>query len=301
MINNTIILSAGLGTRLRPMTNQYPKPIIPFCNTTPLEINLSKIAKHFEKHNFYINYHYLPEKFESKLKIYSKKYNIKSHFEKNIRDTGGGIANFHQIAEDFFVHNGDILTDINFEKLGNFHQKNNTLATLALIDFPSKNNVLYDKKNNIIDFLLQNNENALCYSGVSAFSPEIFQFFPKEEKFSIIKVLKEIIKKYPDKVKAYISKTHSYWYDIGTIEQYFEFHRKIFAKEISLNYDIKNIYSEIPKNIILGKNVWIGENVTFDDSKELVINNSIIWSNNKINNSLENKIVGEYNEFIVSI
>ncbi len=130
-----MILSAGLGTRLRPLTNDKPKALVEYKSKPLLEIVIKKLINQ-GFNEFVINIHHFGQKiidFLSKKNYFNKKIIISDERNK-LLDTGGGIYKAKDFFkdEDFLVHNVDILSDINIKNIYKKHKKTKSLATLAV-------------------------------------------------------------------------------------------------------------------------------------------------------------------------
>ena len=112
MIRQAGILCAGLGTRLRPFTDQIPKPMLPLLGVPMIEWNIKRF-KQFGITEFFINLHYLPEVLKSYLGDGSRLgVRIHYHFEPELLGTAGGIKSFEdQLNEEFFLIYGDIFSN----------------------------------------------------------------------------------------------------------------------------------------------------------------------------------------------
>lgn len=182
------LLAAGLGTRLRPITDEIPKCLVPICGKPLLEwwIDL------FEKHDIdevLINLHHIPDKVINH--ISSIKTKVKFHFsyEKKLLGSAGTLRenkDFIIEEEHFFVLYADNLTNINLTEFLNFFKCNNQPAALALFetDQPkSKGIVELDKNNLVISFeeKPEKPRSNLANSGIYIFKPEIINFIPDSE------------------------------------------------------------------------------------------------------------------------
>ena len=223
-----IIFAAGLGTRLKPLTNTIPKVLVEVDGIPMLErIILKLISNSFSR--IVINTHYFADKVEDF--INSKKFDIEIiiSYEKDVLETGGGLV----FAKKYFdkgnilVYNGDILTDINISELWDNHSKNNAVATLA--SFPrkssreflwNKNNILCGWRNLDTGEYKWSNETEVFYgqpfAAIHVVSTDIFNLLPKEGKFSLTPVYLEMAKR--QTLKRWEAK-NSYWFDIGSISK----------------------------------------------------------------------------------
>lgn len=219
------ILCAGLGTRLRPLTDQIPKPLIDTGGMTILEHIILKFHK-LDIKEIAINLHHLPDKIVKFIESKKFKLNFSFYYEKEILDTGGALKNIKDFAtDDVIVHNGDILTYFDLKEVIDYHKKNKNDITLCVMEREGTRKLTFDSKMNLRGWInTEKNvydgeiKDKLRYSftGVHIISPHIFDFMPSENKFPVfnfyIKNLKNL------KIKGYAVKP-DYWFDIGTAEK----------------------------------------------------------------------------------
>lgn len=223
-----MILSAGLGTRLKPLTEFIPKPLAPICGRALLLRILDKIFTCGISYAL-VNLHYKSKEIE---KIVNKEYRGKVHFslEKKILGTGGGISKCKELvsAKEFFIlYNGDVLSSIELKELIAVHLESGFAGTLLLVD--GDDNKISLKEGKICGI----NSNGGCenrklytYSGIAVFSKRIFDFFPNDkENFPLIEVFRNALE--ADALGGYAPE-NIYWRDIGSLEKYFSAHEEIF-------------------------------------------------------------------------
>ncbi len=129
-IKQAVILSAGLGTRLRPMTDTIPKPMIPLLGKPMLEWNIEQFRRHGVE-EFFINLHYLPDVIKNYLGDGSKwGVKINYNFESEIMGTAGGVKGFEKIIGDiFYLIYGDMISLVDYSKMAeNFWAKQNPIG-----------------------------------------------------------------------------------------------------------------------------------------------------------------------------
>ncbi|MEA3496326.1 MAG: sugar phosphate nucleotidyltransferase, partial [Bacteroidota bacterium] len=145
-----IILAAGYGTRLKPLTDNKPKALIEVNGKTLLEICILKLKNEGIK-DIIVNVHHFSEQIIKYLKEKNNfNINIQISEEEKLLDTGGGIKKARWFLDDkdpFLVYNVDIISDIDIQKFYNFHIKNNPLVSLAVSDRKSTNYLLFDSNN----------------------------------------------------------------------------------------------------------------------------------------------------------
>ena len=156
-----LILAAGLGTRLRPLTEHVPKTLVPIDNKPLMTYHLDSLYKHGIT-DILINTHYLPDKIEDFVATYKEKnpkINIQTTFEPELLGSAGTLRkneSFFTDTEDFFIVYGDNLTDINYQKIFTHHQEKNTLVTIASYseEYPEQKGIIeYDDNLRIARFV----------------------------------------------------------------------------------------------------------------------------------------------------
>lgn len=222
-----MILAAGLGTRLRPITNNTPKPIIPVGDRPLIEYLLLLLKKYGIK-DIIINLHHLGEKIENALGDGSR-WGIRISYsrEEIILGTGGGIKKAQAFLSDsaFLVINGDVLIDINIDNLLEFHQRHGGIATMVLRENDNPDlygSVKIDKDQRVRQILDRPvctvmDLNSYMFTGIHLIEPKIFQYIPEGQYYSVIDAYIEMLTK-NEVVYGHIMKGH--WSDIGTIEGY---------------------------------------------------------------------------------
>jgi NDP-sugar pyrophosphorylase family protein len=148
-----MILAAGMGTRLKPLTDTTPKALIPINGKPVLEHLILKLKKS-GFHEIIINIHHFGEQITSFLKA-SNNFGLTIYISderKCLMDTGGAIkqaAGLLRDKEPFLVHNADILSDVNLTSFSHSHKENNSLATLLVSKRKASRYLLFDKENNL--------------------------------------------------------------------------------------------------------------------------------------------------------
>ncbi|MBN9543018.1 MAG: nucleotidyltransferase family protein [Alphaproteobacteria bacterium] len=155
-ISEAMILCAGLGTRMRPLTDNLPKPLIPVLNKPILDYLIESLTN-YGVTKIVINKHYFPEQIEERVNIYKNKYpntNFITIFEPELLDSGGGVKNAskHFLGSSIFVINGDIIfLNDKAETLSLMNEAYNNEDCLMAAQLP-ENAIGYDGKG---DFVLE--------------------------------------------------------------------------------------------------------------------------------------------------
>jgi NDP-sugar pyrophosphorylase family protein len=223
-----MILAAGLGTRLRPLTNDRPKALVEINGRTMLEITLSRLRS-FGVRDVIINAFHFSEMIGEYLS--TNNYfgmNIEVSVEDLLLDTGGGLKKasyfFQNEAEPFIVHNVDVLSAIDLKDMSKYHTKNQALATLAMQDRKTSRYLLFDNKLQLCGRRSSEKEpelagntqpaHALAFSGIHVISPRLLAMLSEEGAFSIITSYLRLAAQH-QKILAYRADDY-YWRDLGT-------------------------------------------------------------------------------------
>ena len=223
-----VILAGGKGTRLKPYTTVFPKPLMPINDKPILEIVIRQLKSHgFDE--LIITVGHLAElimtffgdgsKFETKIK-YSR--------EDKPLGTAGGLGLLKQeLNETFLMMNGDVLTSLNYSDLTDYHKRNGAIATIALnkrevdIDFGV---VEIDDNNSIVGYKEKPKIKYLVSMGVYVFDPKVLKYIKPNEYLDFPDLIKKLISN-GEIVKGYVY--DGYWLDIGRPDDYERANREI--------------------------------------------------------------------------
>jgi NDP-sugar pyrophosphorylase family protein/aminoglycoside/choline kinase family phosphotransferase len=220
---SVFFLAAGLGERLRPITAHIPKPLLPILGKPLLQILLEKVFPLMPS-KIGMNLHYkcqditdwiINSRFSKEIVLFA---------ENPILGTGGALKNAESFlsGNTFLVHNTDILSEIDLERLIDAHQSSGNLATLAIHNFRRFNNVLVDRRGYLKGIKRSLNDKTssgkvVAFAGIAVYNPEFFEFLPNGAS---------------SVVEAWLAATAagcrigtldisgSYWTDIGTPSSY---------------------------------------------------------------------------------
>lgn len=227
-----MILAAGLGTRLRPITDSMPKALAPAGGVPLLKLALD----HLRRHGFnrvIINVHHFADqviRYVESLKIPGMEVLISDERDR-LLDTGGGIGRaawFLDGSESFLVYNVDIVTDSDLGAIFREHERSGALATLLTSTRPSGRRLLFDGHGRLCGWentgsgmrkIAWNPERppvSLAFSGVHVIRPELFGLMEETGAFSILDVYLRLAASYP--VRSYTD-DRSLWIDAGTPEE----------------------------------------------------------------------------------
>jgi len=219
--NKVVLMVGGLGTRLRPLTDNIPKPMLKVGNKPILET----IILNFKKYGF-VNF-ILCVSYKSKIiEEYFKdgKYfgvNIEYIHEDKRMGTAGALSliNKESLLEPFFVMNGDLLTNMNFENMMNHHVLNESMATMGVreYDFQVPYGVVNIKNNNILSIEEKPTHRFFVSGGIYLLSPNSLNYIPKNNYYDMPTLFEKLIE---EEQKSISFPIHEYWLDIGRIDEF---------------------------------------------------------------------------------
>ena len=237
-LTQAFILAAGFGTRLKPLTDNLPKALVKINGIAMLEILIEKLIQ-YGIQKIVINTHHFADKIEQF--INDKKFDaeIILSYENKILDTGGGILHakkYFDLQNNILIHNVDIISNLDLQKFYDFHLNNQAIASLFVQNRQTSRYLLFDNEHQLSGWInKKTNEkiisrqiadyNEFAFNGIHIISPEIFDLFTQNGKFSIIPQYLEIAKKY--KITAFENKNY-YWQDAGKIETIKQIEKDIF-------------------------------------------------------------------------
>lgn len=245
-----MILAAGLGTRLRPLTDDRPKALVTVAGRTLLEIALARLRS-FGVDEVIVNAHYFAEMIVDYLKANDNfGMRIEVSREDELLDTGGGLkraAHFfleEGSDEPFLLHNVDVFSSIDLKRMARFHVEHNALASMAVQERETARYLLFDEQDRLCGRRAGPNgkdwnyptsaakgaadmghpalsrpaakTEALAFSGIHVISPRIFAKMEEEGAFSIIAAYLRLAAR-GEKILAYRA-DGCYWRDLGRPE-----------------------------------------------------------------------------------
>ncbi len=230
-----MILAAGLGTRLRPLTDTRPKALVEINGRTMLEITLSRLRS-FGVREVIVNAYHLADMIVDYLNVDNNfGMSIEVSREDELLDTGGGLKKAaHFFLKDsthpdapFIVHNVDVLSTIDLGRMLQFHTQNQALATLAVQDRKTSRHLLFDDRLQLCGRQSGNKDpeivrgcqqpQALAFSGIHIISPRLLGMLSEDGAFSIITSYLRLAAQ-GEKILAFRADEY-YWRDLGKPEQ----------------------------------------------------------------------------------
>ena len=222
---NALLLAAGLGERMRPITDRTPKPLLRIVNQRLIDINIRHLlASGVERIG--VNLFHKHDLIHEHLKIHhSQVYPFK---EDELLGTGGALSNFQDfLKDDFIIHSGDVVSDIKLKEIINFHKEHKPVATLVLTKY--RGIKFQISKDNRVEKMYRGDTSEHTYSGIGVFSERVFSFLPEKEVFSIVDVFQNIL----DSKELLIGlPSVMNWYNINSHYTYWKIHRDLLLKDI---------------------------------------------------------------------
>ena len=226
-----MILAAGLGTRLRPLTNDRPKALVEVAGRTLLEIAIARLRE-FGVSEVIVNVHHFAELVTDYVR---RKNNfgmrIEISEERTLLDTGGGLKKaawfFREegaAAAPFILHNVDVISTIDLRRMLDFHTGNQALATLAVQQRQTSRYLLFDEQMRLCGRRLVKEQKTelvrpsphveeLAFSGIHVISPRLLELMSEEGAFSIVQSYLRLAGA-GEKFVAYRA-DGAYWRDVG--------------------------------------------------------------------------------------
>ncbi len=294
-IGTAFVLGAGLGTRLRPLTEERPKPLVPIVHKPLITFAFDHLHACGVR-RFVVNTHHRPEAYGELLgekNGWSQYRDSEVHYrhEPELLETGGGIANIRDLVGEtpFLVHNGDVLADLPLAQLVETHLATGNIATLGLRSFGGPCQVQYDaatgRVTDIRGAIGGRSEPGFLFTGVYVLSPEIFRQMPDERIFSIIPVFLNLIRR--GLPVGGVVLDEGLWFDLGTRSSYLAAHDLFLRKGQTLSYPVDRPWpvpidptAHIAADVVITGACVIGPGAEVAGGAHLT--DCVVWENAKI-------------------
>ncbi|MCJ7730864.1 nucleotidyltransferase family protein, partial [Candidatus Bathyarchaeota archaeon] len=235
----TLVLAGGFGTRLRPLSCSRPKALFPIANKPLIDYTLESLSK-ADVETVILSVYYMAESLVRYLG--PTKYNLGILYSREQRPlgTGGPIKKAKDMlnGEKFMVMNGDLLTDLDYKQLINYHEEKGGIATVALtqVNDPYRyGSVELDWEGRITRFVEKPEfgmaPSNLINAGIYILEPEIFDYIPDGKK---IRIETDVFPKLAEEQKLYGFESHGFWMDIGEPVDYLAANAAVLAKQRSI-------------------------------------------------------------------
>jgi NDP-sugar pyrophosphorylase family protein len=228
-----MVLAAGLGTRLRPLTDDRPKALVEINGRALLEITLTRLRA-FSVREVIVNVHHFADMiFEYLAEKQNFGMRIEISHEDELLDTGGGLRKaawfFLEDCRDqpFLLHNVDVLSNIDLAQMVRFHDEHHALATLAVQDRPSSRYLLFNRQELLCGRRFEREQRielaravepfeAFAFCGIHVISPRLLGMMTETGVFSIIETYLRLVAR-GEKIAAFRT-DGAYWRDLGTLD-----------------------------------------------------------------------------------
>lgn len=218
--NKVVLMAGGLGTRLGELTKTTPKPMLHVGNKPILQTIIENFAK-YGYTNIVISVNYLSHVIENYFGDGSAfGVSIEYIHEKERLGTAGALSLMRDLLkEPFFVMNGDLLTNVNFEHLHDFHLVQKAVGTMGVreYDFQVPYGVVNIEEGKVKSIIEKPVHKFFVSAGIYMLAPEVLSLIPTGEFFDMPSLFEKIIDK---KDKALSFPIHEYWLDIGRVNDY---------------------------------------------------------------------------------
>jgi len=258
-------MAGGKGTRLRPLTVNVPKPIVPIVDAPMLEHTIKLLKKHNVR-DVLVTVSYLGDKIRRFFGDGSR-YGVRikySHEEEPLGTAGGVKLLEEHIDDTFIVLSGDVLTDMNITRLLERHRENDAMVTIALtsVDNPVAYGIVVTDENGRIKRFLEKPSWGEVFSdmvntGTYILEPEVLDYIPRNKEYDFSKDLFPRLLKEGKRLFGHL--VREYWIDIGTPQKYMQAHYDILRGQVNI---------EIPHRQVR-EGVWVGEGTELPDGCEI--------------------------------
>ncbi|MGB8323930.1 MAG: nucleotidyltransferase family protein [Candidatus Acidiferrum sp.] len=228
-----MILAAGLGTRLRPLTNDRPKALVEVAGRTLLEITLTRLSA-LGVRDVIVNVHHFADLVVDYLKTHNNfGMHIEISREEELLDTGGGLKKAGWFLRDaegrdepFLLHNVDVISTIDLDRMVNVHRENGALATLATQERETSRYLLFDEQLELCGWKTgrdkeseivrsSGNLRSLAFSGIHVISPRLLDKISEDGVFSIIASYLRLARE-GERIRGFRADEY-YWRDLGKL------------------------------------------------------------------------------------
>lgn len=322
-----LIMAAGYGTRLEPLTLAVPKPMVPIVNIPTMQHNIELLKRHGLR-DIVANIHYYPEQIENYFGDgHWLGVNLSYSYEKQLLGTAGGVrrmgVEIAHIDDTFVVLSSDALTDINLKRIINFHKKKKSLFTIALAEVEDVSDfgvVLQDGEGRITGFQEKPKQEEarsnLVNAGVYVIEPEIFEMTP-EGFYDFGKQL--FPKLVEDRAPIYGYPMVEYWSDVGGLDKYIQSSYDAMKGALRIRIPGRKVSrstwigarekiarsARFEGSVIIGDRCKIGKNVYIKDSvigdkcviaEGAAITGSVLWSDTVVGKEaqISKSVVGSW-------
>lgn len=254
-----MVLAAGEGTRLHPLTYNFPKPMFSILNRPVLEYTF-KLLKKYGINEVIVNVHHCADTIKDYFEN-GERWGIKISysFEKELLGTAGGVKKAEDFFDDtFLVMSGDGLTDVNLKDLIDFHFRKKSAVTIGLKRVETKFEygiVLVNKDGRIKKFIEKPSWGDVfantVNTGIYVIEKRILKYIPRNKFYDFGHNLWPKLLKRKEKIYGYVFPDENYWCDIGNLKEYRNAQIAALTRKVKINIEAKQ----------KERGIWVGENV----------------------------------------
>ncbi|MDQ2826876.1 MAG: mannose-1-phosphate guanyltransferase [Actinomycetota bacterium] len=261
-----VIMAGGEGTRLRPLTSNQPKPLMPLVNRPMME-HVVRLLKDHGFDDIVVTLAFLPQTIRTYFGDGSE-FGVRMVYatEESPLGTAGSVRNARdELDEPFLVISGDVLTDIDLSELVQVHRDKGSMATLALkaMENPLEFGIVIAREDGSIERFLEKPTWGQVFSdtvntGIYVCNPEVFDYIPEGEQVDFSSdVFPRLLE---DGKPLFGHVAEGYWEDVGTLEAYLRAHRDVLDGKVAL---------DVP-GFRIAEGVWLGEGTEVDPDANVV-------------------------------
>jgi mannose-1-phosphate guanylyltransferase len=305
-IRTAFVLGAGLGTRLRPLTDLLPKPLLPIFGKPIITFVLDHLIA-YGVERFVVNTHHLPDQINQLFDARTdgpefaaigsyRGREVRVVHEPVLLETGGGIRNAAALFgnEPFFVYSGDLLTDLDLKQLVDAHFSSGRAVTLALRTTGLATDVSFDAGAGLVvdvrQILKSGIPGAFDFANISVWDPAAIAEIPADKKISFIPVLVDWIGRSGRIGGAVVEDGR--WFNIGKRAEYLRIHRVIARESWRPHYLAEAGWpapvdpgAKVSPTAEISKDSWVGANSLIESGAKL--RNAVAWPNSIIRTGVE--------------
>ncbi len=270
-----VLMAGGSGTRLRPLTCDLPKPMVPVLNR-PIAEHIVNLLKRHDITEIITTLHYLPDAIRDYFQDGSD-FGVEMTYsveDEQPLGTAGCVKNITELLDDtFLVISGDSITDFDLQSAIAFHQEKRSKATLVLTRVPNPIEfgvVITDANQRICRFLEKPSTSEIfsdtVNTGTYILEPEVLAYLPENEESDFSQDLFPLLLEKGEPMYGYVAE--GYWCDVGHLEAYREAQYDALQGKVKLDFAYEEKYSQ----------VWIGHNTYVDSTAK--IHSPVLIGNN---------------------
>jgi mannose-1-phosphate guanylyltransferase len=278
MITQAFILGAGLGTRLRPLTDAFPKPLVPLFHK-PLATWAVEACEAVGCKRFAINTHHLPEKWVG----FSAGRDVTFFHEPVLLETGGGLKNIEGWLDEgsLLIHNGDIFSSMDLKQLVDAHESSGDEVTLALRSSGGEKRISFGEDQRVEDVRseVRGLPGTHVFTGIYCVKKSFLKRIPAGEIIAVIPAFQELVSE--GGIGAVVMDEGD-WMDLGDVESYLQAHQKL-ALQAPIHPEAIIENGAVVENSVIGKGAHIRSGAR--------VINSVVWPEADVSREVLHEVV----------